>query len=147
MTFSYRILFQLVHKSSMHCTCIIEFVCAISSCYNKQHGCELSPICCMLGYLTLLKTINSELFPKITDSEDLIFWKEKKQNHGFVYINFVSNVLYHSIEKKQHLEPFRTFIWVTHRDNLTKMDWQLYNSPNYIDGTEIFTSHVQVYFN
>lgn len=51
----------------MHCTCIIEFVCAISSFYNKQHGCELSPICCMLGYLTLLKTINSELFPKITN--------------------------------------------------------------------------------
>lgn len=63
----------------MHCTCIIEFVCAISSCYNKQHGCELSPICCMLGYLTLLKTITQNFFLKSQiDSEDLIFWKEKK---------------------------------------------------------------------
>lgn len=75
----------------------------------------------MLGYLTLLKTINSELFPKITNRFRGFDNLERK--NGFVYINFVSNVLYHSIEKKQHLEPFRTFIWVTHRDNLTKMDW------------------------
>lgn len=87
----------------MHCTCITEFVCAISSCYNKRHGCKLSPICCMLGYLTLLKTINSELFPKITNRfRGFDILERKKMDHGFVYINFVSNVLYHFIEKKQH---------------------------------------------
>lgn len=73
----------------MHCTCIIEFVCAISSCYNKQHGCELSPICCMLGYLTLLKTITQNFFLKSQiDSEDLIFWKEKKIESWFCLHQF-----------------------------------------------------------
>lgn len=78
----------------MHCTCIIEFVCAISSCYNKQHGCELSPICCMLGYLTLLKTINSELFPKITNRFRGFDILERKKNRIMVLFTSILFQMY-----------------------------------------------------
>lgn len=77
----------------MHCTCIIEFVCAISSCYNKQHGCELSPICCMLGYLTLLKTITQNFFLKsqIFRGFDIL---ERKKNRIMVLFTSILFQMY-----------------------------------------------------